>query len=349
MKRLVGIVVLMMLMCCFAQGLWAADMTNLITEGVKELGVEKGSPDLLALTNATYVKVNGETTEGIVDVIGDITGCSMGKKNLLLYHRPVNSPLKVVLFVKNSGGNAVIITDNGQQAGKISLKMGIDQALTPDGWKTIQQQLGPDTFTLVSITDAWAKNAPYDFLKCCEFHNHLCPGVSSGYQIAQFIMDTYPLNKGEAYTWIAAPNWCKEDAIQILLDLTPGKKNLYVKNLTAEQKKAVLGETATDNIGGILIIWDNKAKTGKAVALRYNWGKARSISGVAEEDFAPKGGKTNPLFWISRLKCNTGLAPYLSTPADFVTVVKEVPVTQQMVTDMTRAGVNPYEVIELMN
>jgi len=222
-----------------------------------------------------------------------------------------------------------------------------DKATTPDGWKRIQEKLGPDAFSLVTIANAWAKGAPYDFLRCCEFHNHLCPGVSTGYQIAQFILERYPLHKGETYAWIACPPWCKDDAVQILLDLTPGKRSLFVKQLTPDQKKLIPGEKPTDSIAGILVIWHNISNRGKAVALRYSWGKAWQVSGITPEEFKPKGGKSNPVFWASRVKCNCGLMPYLDKPADFVKVVKEVEVSPQMYTKMTVAGVNPYEVIGL--
>jgi len=101
------------------------------------------------------------------------------------------------------------------------------------------------------------------------------------------------------------------------------------------------------NIAGILVIWNNKAKKGKAVAFRYDWGKACKVSGVEKKDFKPKGGKNNPVFWTTRVKCNWGLMTYLDKPGDFVTVVKEVEVSPQMYTKMTSAGVNPYEVIGL--
>jgi formylmethanofuran dehydrogenase subunit E-like metal-binding protein len=346
MKRLINIVLAVVLIVCFAYGLGASDVKGLLKDSIQDLRIEKGSPELLALTNATYVKVNGKTTEGYVDIIQETTGCSIGKGNLLFFHRPVTYPLKVVLFNKETK-DAVIITHNGQKTGTITLKMDGDEATKPDGWKRVQEKIGPDTFSLVTITNAWAKGAPYDFLRCCEFHNHLCPGVSTGYQIVQFILGNYPLKKGESYAWIACPPWCKDDAIQIFLDLTPGKRSLFVKQLTADQKKTISGEKPTDSIAGILVIWNNTANKGKAVALRYNWGKAWQVSGVESKDFKPKGGKSNPVFWTTRVKCNWGLMPYLTKPADFVRVVKEVEVSPQMYTKMTIAGVNPYEVIGL--
>jgi formylmethanofuran dehydrogenase subunit E-like metal-binding protein len=281
-------------------------------------------------------------------MIQEVTGCSIGKKNFLFFHRPVTYALKIVLFRKDTK-DAIVITCSGEKTEKVNLNIGSDKATTPEGWKQIQKKIGklPDTFSMVTIANAWAKGAPYDFLRCCEFHNHLCPGVSTGYQIVAFALENYPLNKGESYAWIACPPWCKDDAVQVLLDLTPGKRSLFVKNLTPDQKKSVSGETPNDNIAGILVIWNNKANKGKAVALRYDWEKACEVSGVSRKDFKPEGGKKNPVFWTTRVKCNWGLMSYLDKPAGFVKVVKEMEITPQIYTKMTMAGVNPYEVMGL--
>jgi hypothetical protein len=98
-------------------------------------------------------------------------------------------------------------------------------------------------------------------------------------------------------------------------------------------------------MAGIVVVWNNKAKKGKSVALLYSWGKAWQVSGVTAKQFKPKGGKSNPVFWSSSVTCDRGLMPYLKKPADFVKVVKEVEVTPQMYTQMTSARVNPYEMI----
>ena len=159
MKRFMHIVLAALLIVCFAPGLWAADVKGLIIDGMRDLKIEKGSPALLGLTNATYVKINGTTTEAYVEIIQETTGCSIGKGNLLFFHRPVTYPLKVVLFNKESK-DAVVITYDGKTNGSINLTMDGDEAATPDGWKQIQEKLGPDAFSIVTIANAWAKGAP---------------------------------------------------------------------------------------------------------------------------------------------------------------------------------------------
>jgi len=348
MRRCMQIMLAAVLVICAAQGLWASEVKSLIKGGMQDLKIEKGSPNLLALTDATYVKVNGKTTEGCVDLIREETGCTVGQGNLLFFHRAVSYPLKIVLFRKDTK-DAVVITWNGKKAGKVKLNLDGDKATRPEGWKQIQKKIKSlsDTFTMVTIANAWAKGAPYDFLRCCELHNHLCPGLSSGYQIAQFILEKYPLKKGEKYVWIACPPWCKDDAIQVLLDLTPGKRSMFVKNLSGDQKKAVSCEKQNENIAGILVIWNNKKNKGKAIVFRYDWGKVCSVSGIERKDFKPEGGTKNPVFWTTRVKCNWGLMPYLDKPGNFVKVAKELEITPQMYSKMTSAGVNPYKVLGL--
>ena len=84
------------------------------------------------------------------------------------------------------------------------------------------------------------------------------------------------------------------------------------------------------------------------MALRYSWGEACRVAGLERKALSPKGGKSNPLFWIARVKFNSKLMPYLDKPANFVKVVKEVEITPEMYTEMTLAGKNPYKVIGLV-
>jgi formylmethanofuran dehydrogenase subunit E-like metal-binding protein len=341
MKRCIKSILVIFFLFCFVNGLYAADVKDIIKEGVKDLNIKKGDPRLCVLTDATYVKVNGKTSEGYVDMIQEVTGCSVGKGNLLFFHRPVTYPLKVSLFRKDTK-DSVVITYDGKKTKKVKLNIDGDKATEPEFWKQIEKSFGPaDAFSIVTIANSWAMGAPYDFLKCCEFHNHLCPGLTSGYFIAKVILDKYPLKEGEKYVFIACPPWCKDDAIQVLLDLTPGKRSLFVKQLTDPQKRGC----AAANVAGILVIWKLKENRGKGVIFQFDWEKACKVSGVKRKNFMPKGGKKNPVFWTTRVKCDWGLMPYLKRPDEFVNVVKEFEVSSEMLTRLTMAGVDPYKEI----
>ena len=301
----------------------AADIRAAIREGRKELKAEKGDAGLCAITDATYVRLNGKTSEAYVDVIQEETGCSVGKGNLLFFHKATCHPLKIALFRKDTK-QCFVISYDGQQAQTQKYDLALDATLKPGFWKKVGGPLAPDAFTVATIAHAWASDAPQDLLKCAEFHNHLCAGIASGYMIAKFITNRYPLGKGERYTWVASPVFCKEDALQILLDITPGKKSLFVEKLTESQEEKI----GFENPAGILVVWNQKESKGKGVVFDFDWDKASR----KDKD---------------KLKTMLGLLPYLERPEAFVGVVKEFDVTPEMLQRLTIAKTNPYIWLDL--
>ncbi len=351
MKRKAAMMVLAIFLCSvFAvtslAGGAGAGIADSIDAAMEELGVEKGDPNLCVLTDATYVKVEGQTTEEYVDIIQEETGCSIGKGNLLLFHRPITYPLKIALFDKATK-DCVVLTHKDGTTTSVKINIDGDKATDPEYWKKLEEALGQsDAFSIVTIANSWAKGVPYDFLNACEFHNHLCPGITSGYFIAGYIQKNYPLQKGEKYIWIACPPWCKDDVIQMLFDLTPGKRSCFVKELSVEQKTAL--RTNAGDVAGILVIWNDKESKGKGVVFRFDWIKACEVSDVKRSDFKPEGGKSNPVFWTTRVKCNWGLMPYLDQPEMLINVAKEFEVTPEMLVKFEMAGVNPYVEIGML-
>ena len=334
MKRICDVFISVILISFILSGfVFAKDP---IDSAMKELDIQKDDPNLCVLTNATYVKLNGETTEKYVDIISEKTGCSIGQGNLLLFHRQENYPLKIALFMKDTK-DAVVLTYAGSETTTVFVNIDGDEATNPEKWKELEEALGrKDAFSIVTITNLWAKNPPYDLLKICEFHNHLCPGVMTGYHLAHYIMENYPAKKGEVYIWIASPAWCKDDSIQILFDLTSGKRSVFTK----EQP----GELFVKEVpyAGILIIWDNKEKSGRGVVFQYDWGKVAEISGVEMNAFKPEGLKNNPTFFTTRVKADWALFEKLDRPEEFVTVSGEFDVTPELYTRLISSGVNPY-------
>jgi formylmethanofuran dehydrogenase subunit E-like metal-binding protein len=292
------------------------DLGEDLRQGLNRLKIQKGDPLLCVLTNASYVRLNGKTTEAYLDLIQEETGCSQGKANLLLFHRPMNYPLKVALFHRDSG-ECVAISYDGKQKESKKYHIGLEAASKPQFWMEPRPPLGPDTFSVVSILNAWVAGVPYDLLKSAEFHGHFCPAIAAGHVIAQYITREYPLHEGESYTWIASPPWCKDDAIQVLLHLTPGKKSLYANGLTEPQKEALTFE----NPAGILLIsGQNKTKT-KAVVFAFDWDKVR------QDD---------------KLQMALAMIPYLERPEALVKVAKEAMVPPEVPERLTTAGTNPY-------
>jgi formylmethanofuran dehydrogenase subunit E-like metal-binding protein len=311
------------LFLALVENVYAVDIRGAIREGLKDLNAKKGDAQLCTMTDATYVRVNGKTSEHYVDLIQDETGCAVGKGNLLFFHRPMNYPLKIAMFRRDTK-ECVVIGYDGQQTQTQKYNLGLDAVSKPGFWKEVGGPLAPDAFTIATFGHAWALDAPQDFLKCAEFHNHLCAGIASGYMTARFIMSTYPLQKGESYTWVASPVFCKDDALQVLLDVTPGKKSLYVEKLTESQKE----DLKFENAAGILVVWNKRESKGKGVVFEFRWDKARRKD---------------------KLEMILAMLPYLERPEEFVGVVKEFDVTPQMLERLTTAETNPYKWLGLTN
>lgn len=317
-----------------------ADVRQLVRQGVHDLGVKKGNPNLCALTDAPYVKLKGEAAQEYVDVIQEETGCSIGKGNLLFFQRPVNHPLIIAIHREDSG-DAVVIVQGSDGINTVRFNIKDDTAADPKQYGAIMKMLKGDTFSVLSILTSHAKGAPYDFLKCCEHHNHFCPGVTAGYLIAQSIQEKYPIGPGERYIWFACPPWCKDDAVSTTLDLTPGKRNLYVKDMAEGQPiQGQRGQWA-----GIMVMWNAKNNQGKAIALQFDWKAVYHVAGLQAADLRPPGGTSKPAFFTARIKSSWALIPYLGRSEKFVRVVKEVEITPDMLQKMKMAGINPYQII----
>lgn len=315
------LIVVVTLFLALIENLYAADIRGAIRDGLKDLNAKKGDAQLCAMTDATYVRVNGKTSEHYVGLIQEETGCTVGKGNLLFFHRHMNYPLKIAIFRRDTK-ECVVISYDGRETKAKKYDLGLDASSEPGFWKKVDPPLAPDAFTIVTFLHAWAMDAPHDLLKCAEFHNHLCPAVTAGYMIARFVMSKYPLQKGERYKWIASPLYCKDDVVQVLLDVTAGKKDLYMRRLTKAEKE----DLKYKNVAGILLVWNKNDKRGNGVVVEFNWDKARKKD---------------------KLKMMLGMIPYLEKPHEFVRVVKEFDVTPQILERLTMAETSPYKWLDL--
>jgi len=282
--KTIAILGLIMLLCSGFTGIAAADdsidITGAVQDAMTALEVTNETLGICVLTDAGYAMVDGNTTECCIGTIEQETGCSIEAGNLLPVHRSVDAPLWFAIF-NNETKDCVYAAYKDGAFESVTVNIDGEVATTSDGWNEMKAALGPDAFTIVGVANTWGYGAPNDFLKCAEFHNHVCPGLSSGYMIAEYVREYYPIGADESYTWIGCPNWCKEDAIQVRLDLTPGKRNLIVK------QREILVED--DPLAGILIIWNSTEKSGRGVSFRYNKSESCSLTGVNISDFAPPG------------------------------------------------------------
>lgn len=67
---------------------------------MEKLNFTKNSPDVLCMTNASFAIINGHTTEKALDGITAVTGCTVGKSNLLMVQRSKDKPLCLLFIIK---------------------------------------------------------------------------------------------------------------------------------------------------------------------------------------------------------------------------------------------------------
>lgn len=67
-----------------------------------------------------------------------------------------------------------------------------------------------------------------DFLKCIDFHGHICPGLAIGFQAARILMDRLGVEASSDEELVATveTDACSVDAVQVMTKCTFGKGNL---------------------------------------------------------------------------------------------------------------------------
>ena len=342
---------------------------------MKELKFEKGDANILALTDAGYIAKIGEyTTEKALDGVIMTAGVSDGKGTLVNIHKPYDSPLWFAFFDKSS--NDCVYLEAGSEVLKTYMdreKTGRDAALldfmkledkeiftriakenigakglisNPEAWqeKMVSGVFGGNEFTLITVANLWAKGLPDDFLKAVELHDHICPGLFSGYLIAEYVKEKLPTSDTQEYTIIAIPPWCKEDALIQILGTNVGHKKLYVMGLTAEQKGQL--PKVAKNVANIIIRWDEAAKIGDGIVVAFDWDKAYEGIGTNAKEFS---SMDTYKWWWTRLKMDIWIMDYLDKPEELISTIKTFSVTTPAeINKLTSAGVNPLVEIGIM-
>ncbi|CCK81913.1 FmdE family protein [Desulfobacula toluolica] len=304
------------------------DLKQIIEKGMQKIGVKKGASDLLVITNAPYIRMENHFGIEYVLVLEQVTGCTTGGQNMMFFQRHPASPISITLFRKTTGDAVVMTWSHGKKIVEENINLAVSEVSEKKFWKDTKNFVcGPDLFTIATIAGSWTVGAPYDYFKCAEIHNHICPGVTSGYLIARMIQDNYPLKKEEKYTVISCPVWCKEDAFMAMLDTTPGKGGMIVKKLTDEQKQKI----SIDNPAAMLLITDKKTGIGRGIVFSFDFDKVKAL--VSKDSAKPA--------------MTFAMLQYLDQPEKFVTVSSEFLLKKGMYEKMVTAGSNPYELAGL--
>jgi formylmethanofuran dehydrogenase subunit E-like metal-binding protein len=347
----------MVLLLALVPGLALADnavMQDLGSRAAKtamqDLEVEKGDANVLVLTSAGHAIVDGQTTQAAIKGLTAESGNSVGDANLFQVLRPHWKPVWFYFFDKATGEAVFMQADSqalnrsldefralpdDQVFSRVSrANVDIDYLAdhTDEGNETFNKKaFNGNEFSLAGISNVWARGGSFDFIQATCFHDHLCPGVTSGLFLAEYVEEKLPINNitAESYKVIACPQWCKDDLLQMRWDATPGKSGMFVMALTDAEKKAV------PNIAGIYIRWNETAKEGDALALGYNFSAVQ----------LPQW--TGPA-WGSKLYQDIVLMDYVDKPEAFISVIKEFKVDAAMLAMLQNAGMHPLKVAGVM-
>jgi len=315
---------------------------------MNQLKFSKGDPNVLVLTNAGRAVVDGQTTERAISGITKVSGLQNGDNTLWQVNRADWKPLWFYFYNKKSGKAVYLEPDVASYTkspaelkatpirktfSKVVVVTGdLDKMLADTGvGNETMKNLGGDAFSLISIANAWAHGAPYDLMSCVMLHNHFCPGVSSGYLLAKYVEQEMPITNDTSYVVISCPMWCKDDVFPILWDLTPGKGGHYIFPLSGEDEKE-LTEAYGTRPAGIFVRWDSKQKTGHALALGFQFDST---------------AWTGPS-WGEKPTRTVEMVENIGNPGDYVTVMEEFEVNEQMLADLKNPANNPYEVVGML-
>ncbi len=341
---------------------------------MKELGFEKGDYNILVLTDAGYVaKIGNYTTERALDGVMIASGCSRGKNNLVNVHRPYNAPLWFAFFDRRSKDCVYLEVNSSvlkmyldeervdrERALSDFMKLRDDEIFSkvskenidanrllknPNEWqeKMKEKVFGGNEFSIITIANLWAKGLSSEYIRVAELHDHVCPGLISGFMIAEYLKKHFPSeNPRFEYYVIAIPPWCKDDALIQIFETNVGHRRMFVKWITDEQRKELPGNAK--NVANIVVRW--KDGKGEGIVLTFDWDKADRMCGINGSDFRDfKSYK----WWWARLKMDMLLIDYVDRPEEFVKEVKRFEVkSPSEFYRLASAGVNPLEEIGLI-
>jgi formylmethanofuran dehydrogenase subunit E-like metal-binding protein len=266
-------------------------------------------------------------------------------ENLLIVQNSRNAPLWFAFFDKSNGKCTFIEVSYGDE-NEISYQVteNIDfdklsknkKSIAAWNEKVNSSVFDGREFAILTISNGWATgNLDYELMQCLELHNHFCPGVSSGFVLANWMEENYPLKEGVSYTVFSCPNWCKEDVFVKRWDASPGKGGVFVSSLTDEEIEAIGNSPA-----GIFVVTDKSAGTMQAVVLGFDFDIVRAECGAKENDPA----------WISKYLMDLWLMDKENWGEEgLVTEIAVIDIDDATLSEMKQAGTNPYIVLGLLN
>lgn len=315
-----------------------------------ELPFDKGEPSLLVLTNAgRIITVGNQDTAECIDALTIATGTSTGKNNLIPI-RSTNEPLWFLFYRKDTADCVYIVVNSSavdecrtiwelERVSDESLfkmsKHNVDAGKlfkSPLLWNAIEEDLGEaDAFSVVALTNALSRDMPASLVACLQSHREPAPELITGYVLAEYLRQELPVEtpRDQEYITISLSGSMRDDAIMTLLDTTPGRSGLFIKQNAQLQAPA-------ENASVIFVLWNDRTKRGDGLVLAVDDKKVAQLAG-ADMDDAPE--------WLCRLKIILWEIEHLDDPELFVSTVQTFRINEKQLNRLTSSGPDSLAVL----
>ena len=295
--------------------------------------------DSIAMTNAGYAEVDGQSTMAALDGLSSVLKVSRGNHSLIEIHSSASTPLWFAVYDKRSGNCAYLQIDSTiieNESQPLFSKEAVAQ-INADylfahpaeyAEKFDAKIFGGNEFRIVTIANALAEGVSTKAVRAFEFHDHYCPGVTSGILMAQYI-ERY-LGFGSLFIQSIQP-WCKEDALQAILNTTPGKKSY-----------AVLYPTEDD-----LAAWPDWANAASTIVFQKSPGAAAWTGTALGFQFSETGCPAYGNSILDKLCADLWYLDKMEQAENFITVERQFQLPEGIdPKDLARPGVDPVFLID---
>ena len=347
---------------CIAVQVWATSPgytaakelgTYAATQAAKDLDTYWKSGNCIALTNAGYARPNGQSSLGCLDGIAVQSKTTLGQGTLIRLQSRFDQPLWFAFYDRKSGQCVYYQLDTDKAAQALSKTPSLAPTLftrkdtariDADFLFSHSQQFqaqaekglfGSNLFRVVTVANAADRKCPDYVLTALQFHDHYCPGVSSGLLLTAYtqehIMDSSP--QTECFVLSINP-WCKEDALISLLNATPGKRAYGVIYPPKEEVKS--WPKPMNQVNTVVFTREDNNQVWHGWLLGFDFDRARQMQDLPEFDSVVLNKLAADLWFLDRL----------DKPEQFVSVLKEVELEDgASPRDLLKPGSNPVQIL----
>lgn len=307
-------------------------------------GVVPDLENLIVMSNAGYAEIVGMSTQGALDGLILATGVSRGKLSMIEIHSVYNAPLWFAIYDKVSGLCSYLQVNPAPTGMEDLFSINAIEQINADhlfananeySAKFNSGVFGGNEFRIVTIMNGITAGAPEYAVRAFEFHDHYCPGVSSGLMMINYLKKYFPIMTGGSYFVQAIQPWCKEDAMMVLLNATPGKTGFAAVYANADDMATWKPDVKAKNAANIIYRYNPQTKKWDGVVLGF----------IFADTGCPNYDSNGT---ITKLCMDLWYLPRLDQPESYVTEILHFDLPSGVVPkDLARPGVDAMKLLGL--